>query len=242
MGERNDNDWQVGEPVAWKPVKRPERIVLEGRTVRVEPLNAAMHSASLFHAAHGPGADPHLWDYLAYGPFADEPSFREYLARNEQSDDPLFFAVVEPESGEARGIASLMRIDPVNGVGEIGHIWLGAGLQKTAAATEALFLLGDYLMHTLGYRRFEWKCDALNARSRRAAERLGFTYEGTFRQHIVYKGRNRDTAWYAILDHEWPAIRRAFIAWLDPDNFDDEGCQIRPLASYRTMAGSNAVS
>ena len=178
MSETQQTDWQVGEPIDWNPVGRPDRIVIEGRTVRVEPLNAAMHSASLFHAAQGPGADPHLWDYLPYGPFTDEPAFREHLQQQEQSSDPLFFALVEPESGEAKGVASLMRIDTANGVGEIGHIWLGAGLQQTVAATEAIFLLGDYLMRTLGYRRFEWKCDALNQRSRRAGGTLRIYVRG----------------------------------------------------------------
>jgi RimJ/RimL family protein N-acetyltransferase len=231
MGESN---WTVGDEIDWHPVSKPERIVLEGRTIRVEPLQAEMHSASLYHAAQGPGSDPHLWDYLPYGPFPDEPAFRAHLAKQEQSEDPLFFALVEPESGEAKGVASLMRIDTANGVGEIGHIWFGAGLQQTVAATEAIFLLGNYLMTTLGYRRFEWKCDALNARSRRAAERYGFTYEGTFRQHSVVKGRNRDTAWFSILDHEWPVFRESFVAWLDPSNFDENGRQFRSLDSFRS--------
>ena len=224
---------QVGEPVAWHGAERPARVVLEGRTVRVEPLSVERHGAGLWQAAQGANADPLLWAYLGYGPFENEAAFRAHLAAQEASPDPLFFAVVDHATGAARGVASLMRIDAANGVGEVGHIWFGPALQRSTAATEAIFLLADYLMTTLGYRRFEWKCDALNQRSRHAAERYGFTYEGTFRQHLIYKGRNRDTAWYSIIDGEWPAIRAAFVAWLDPSNFDEAGRQRRTLESFR---------
>ena len=224
---------QVGAPVAWTPAERPARVVLEGTTVRVEPLSVERHGGDLWDAAQGANADPHLWTYLAYGPFEEESAFRAHLTAQEASPDPIFFAVVDQATGIAMGVASLMRIDAANGVGEIGPIWFGSTLQRSTAATEAIFLLADYLMTTLGYRRFEWKCDALNRRSRRAAARYGFTYEGTFRQHLVYKGRNRDTAWYSIIDGEWPAIRAAFIAWLDPANFDESGKQRRSLESIR---------
>ncbi len=227
------DDWAVGEPVDWQPAAEPERIVLEGRSIRVEPLRVESHGESLWRASHGTDCDPKLWHYLAYGPFSDQASFREHLERQEASDDPLFFALVDPVSGEARGVAALMRIDAVNGVGEVGHIWFGSGLQRTTAATEGIFLLGDYLMTTLGYRRFEWKCDSLNRRSRRAAERYGFAYEGTFRQHMFTRGRNRDTSWYAVIDRDWPRVRAGFLAWLDPANFDADGRQIRSIEDVR---------
>jgi RimJ/RimL family protein N-acetyltransferase len=225
----------VGAAVSWEPATRPDRVTLEGQTVRVEPLSVERHGSDLWDAAQGTNADPLLWTYLGYGPFADESAFRAHLAAQEASTDPLFFAAIDQATGLALGVASLMRIDAANGVGEVGHIWFGPALQRSTAATEAIFLLAEYLMTTLGYRRFEWKCDALNRRSRRAAERYGFKYEGTFRQHLVYKGRNRDTAWYSIVDGEWPAIRAAFIAWLDPDNFDEDGRQRRTLESFREM-------
>ncbi len=230
------DDERYGVRVAWKPAEAPEMIVLTGRYVRVEPLDAAIHGANLYQAAHGPDADRSLWDYLANGPYDDEAPFLEDLARQQPSPDPLFFAIVDPESDRAHGVASLMRIDAANGVGEIGHIWFGPALQRSRAATEAIFLLANYLMTTLGYRRLEWKCNDLNRRSRRAAVRYGFTYEGTFRQHIVVKNRNRDTAWYAIVDGEWPRIRSGFEAWLDPANFDDAGMQRRTLEDCREDA------
>ncbi len=219
--------------MAWQPAEAPERIALTGRYVRAEPLDADRHGADLYRAAHGPGADTRLWDYLANGPYVDEAPLLDDLVRQQRSLDPLFFAIIDPDTNEARGVASLMRIDAANGVGEIGHIWFGPALQQTRAATEAIYLLADYLMTTLGYRRLEWKCNDRNQRSRRAAVRYGFTYEGTFRRHLVVKGRNRDTAWYAIIDGEWPAIRSGFEAWLDPANFDESGSQKRTLEECR---------
>ena len=224
---------RLGEQVSWTPIGPPQRVILNGEFVRLEPLNAAIHGAQLYRASHGPGADDSLWDYLAYGPFDDEGSFLADMAQREVSRDPLYFAVIDKKTGVANGVASLMRIDAENGVGEVGHIWFGPALQRTAGATEAIFLLADYVMTTLAYRRFEWKCNALNTRSRRAAERFGFTYEGTFRQHSLAKGRNRDTAWYSIIDAEWPAIRAGFVAWLDPANFNDEGQQVTRLEELR---------
>jgi RimJ/RimL family protein N-acetyltransferase len=184
-------------------------------------------------AAQGPGADRNLWDFLGYGPFADEAELAAWIRSNAGGDDPLFFAIVDAATGEPRGVASYLRIEPEHGVIEIGHIWFGAALQRTPAATEAIYLLARQAFDDLGYRRLEWKTDARNERSRRAAERFGFTFEGVFRQHMVIKGSNRDTAWYALLDHEWPAARRAFEAWLDPENFDREGRQRRSLAELR---------
>ncbi len=220
-------------PLRWEPVAPPSRVTLTGRFVRLEPLDPDIHAGALFAAAQGPGADPHLWDYMSSGPYADPGSFRAYLDDAASSDDPLAFTVADLVDGTPRGMARLMRIDPANGVGEVGHIWFGTGLQRTPGATEAIFLLAGYMFDSLGYRRFEWKCNAVNQRSRRAAERFGFSFEGVFRQHMVIKDRNRDTAWFAIIDRDWPLIRRALRQWLDPANFDDAGGQRRSLMEIR---------
>ena len=215
----------------WKPARRPERAPLEGETVRLEPVDPDRHALDLFAASEGA---PALWDYLAYGPFPNQRVFTEWLKERAASDDPLFYAVVDRDLGTARGMASLMRIKPEHGVIEIGHIWFAPVLQRTRQATEAIYLLARHSFDDLGYRRFEWKCDALNQPSRRAAERFGFVFEGVFRQHMVIKGRNRDTAWFSILDGEWPVVRAAFEAWLAPENFDEEGRQRRSLAEVRS--------
>lgn len=213
------------------PRSRPERRTIEGRYVRVEPVDPARDSADLFAAGAGDEQRDRLWDYLAYGPFASSEAMRAHLTAQAGSEDPLFFTIRPQASGRAEGVASLMRIEPAHGCIEIGHIWLGPELQNTAAATEALFLLIDYALTDLGYRRMEWKCDAANAASRAAAVRLGFIHEGVFSQHLIVKGRNRDTAWFSILDHEWPAIRANFEAWLDPANFDEAGRQRQSLGA-----------
>jgi RimJ/RimL family protein N-acetyltransferase len=209
---------------------RPGRDVLDGARARLEPIDRERHAVDLLAAAAG---DPRLWDFLPYGPFADAEAFGEHLDRQASSDDPLFFAVVDTASGRAAGVVSFLRIEPDHGVIEIGHIWFGAALQRTAAATEVIQLLARHAFDDLGYRRLEWKCDAANARSRRAAQRLGFSFEGVFRQHMIVKDRNRDTAWYAILDGEWPAVDAAFEAWLAPENFDAGGRQLRTLEQVR---------
>ena len=227
-----ESNGSFGETVEWKPARSPSRAVMPGSRVRLEPLDPERHGRSLF-AAQASDAEPELWSYMSTGPFADEEAFLRYLEPAAAGDDPLFFAIVDESSGIANGVASFLRIDPAHGVIEIGHIWFGARLQRTPAATEAIFLLARHAFDDLGYRRLEWKCNALNARSRRAAERFGFDYEGTFRQHMVVKGRNRDTAWYAIIDRDWPRIRAAFEAWLDPANFDSEGIQRRSLGELR---------
>jgi RimJ/RimL family protein N-acetyltransferase len=198
-----------------------------GDRVRLESLSPE-HAPPLFSAGQG---DPELWDFLPYGPFTSAEEYASWIAENASGDDPLFYAIV----GEApAGVASYLRITPEHGVIEIGHIWFGAALQRTPAASEAIYLLARHAFDGLGYRRLEWKTDSNNARSRRAAERFGFTFEGVFRQHMIVKGRNRDTAWYAMLDHEWPAAKTAFEAWLDPANFDREGRQRRALADIRS--------
>jgi RimJ/RimL family protein N-acetyltransferase len=217
----------------WKPAKPVERTTLEGVTVRLEPVEPVRHGEALFEASHGAAGDPRIWDYLPYGPFASRDAFRAWLDERAASDDPLFFTVVDRETGLPRGMASLMRIVPEHGVIEIGHIWFAPALQRTRQATEAIYLLSRHAFDDLGYRRYEWKCDSLNEPSRRAAARFGFVFEGVFRQHMVIKGRNRDSAWFSVLDTEWPVVRAAFEAWLTPTNFDAQGRQRLPLATIR---------
>jgi RimJ/RimL family protein N-acetyltransferase len=216
--------------LAWNPARRPERAPLAGETVRLEPVDPDRHAVDLFRSSKDA---PALWDYLAYGPFPNQQVFADWLKERAASDDPLFYAVVDLESGTARGMASFMRFKPDSGVIEIGHIWFAPALQRTRQATEAIYLMAHHAFDDLGYRRLEWKCDALNQPSRRAAERFGFVFEGVFRQHMVIKDRNRDTAWFSIIDGEWPVLRAGFEAWLAPDNFDGEGRQRRSLGEIR---------
>ena len=211
------------------PARPLEPVVLTGRTVRLEPLDADRHAGALFEAAQGDGADPLVWRYLAYGPFADAGEYAAWARAATAGGDPLFFAIVVDALGGPAGVASYLRIEPVHACVEIGHIWLGGRMQRTTAATEAIHLLLRHAFDDLGYRRVEWKCDAANARSRAAAERFGFTFEGVFRQHMIVKGANRDTAWFALLDEEWPAVRALFEPWLDPANHDAAGNQLQPL-------------
>jgi RimJ/RimL family protein N-acetyltransferase len=208
--------------------------MLDGRYVRLEPFEDG-HRAALFASLHRRDGDPALWDYLPYGPF-DGPAWDAWFGESAASTDPLFFAIVDRGRQLPMGQASYLRIEPAHGVIEIGHIALGAALQRTPAATEAIYLLARHAFDGLGYRRLEWKCDALNVRSRRAAERFGFTFEGVFRQHMIVKGRNRDTAWFSIVDSEWPAARTGFEEWLAPANFDESGRQRRRLADVRSAA------
>ncbi|GAB4370797.1 MAG: GNAT family protein [Kiloniellaceae bacterium] len=223
----------IGAPVAgWTPRPRPPRKPMEGRLCRVEPLDPARHSADLF-AANGADTEGRNWTYLPYGPFAALADYRAWMEKTCLGDDPLFHAIVDLASSKAVGLASYLRIDPANGVIEVGHINLSPALQRTPAATEAMFLMMARAFDELGYRRYEWKCNALNAASRNAALRLGFRFEGIFRQAGVVKGRNRDTAWFSLLDSEWPAAKAAFQAWLAPDNFDAAGRQKRGLAALR---------
>jgi RimJ/RimL family protein N-acetyltransferase len=219
----------VGPPVETNPARRPERAVLSGRFIRVVPLAAEHHLDHLF-ACMGGTEHADLWTYMFDGPFADRAAFAEALKTRQASDDPLFFAVEEASSNRAVGIASYMRIEPAHRVIEIGGIVFSSALQRKPGATEAMYLMARHVFEDLGYRRYEWKCDALNAPSRRAALRLGFTFEGIFRQHMIIKGRNRDTAWFAILDVEWPARKAAFEQWLAPDNFDANGMQKQSLS------------
>jgi RimJ/RimL family protein N-acetyltransferase len=202
---------------------RPTRVTLAGRHVSIVPVDPAAHAASLYRDSHGPGHEG-LWRYLFTGPYPDEASFREYLDQRAASEDPLFFTILDA-AGTPVGYASLMRIDPAHRVIEIGNILYTPALQRTAGATEAMYLFARYVFEELGYRRYEWKCDSRNDPSRRAALRLGFTFEGIFRQHMIVKGQNRDTAWYSMLDGEWPARKEAFERWLDPANFSADGKQ-----------------
>ena len=226
-------DQALGPRLHWQPVARPGRHTLSGHHVALEPLDAHTHADALYRASHGENADPALWHYMNYGPWEDRDSFRQWVQANSDSTDPLFYAIV-PTGEEAAGQATYMRIDEHNGVIEIGHIWFGAAMQRSRAATETIYLLAKHAFDDLGYRRFEWKCHARNQRSRHAAERFGFIYEGTFRNAIVQRDRNRDTAWYAIIDEDWPIIRAAFETWLADDNFDAQGSQIRSLSEIRS--------
>jgi RimJ/RimL family protein N-acetyltransferase len=216
--------------LSWQPARAPKREPLEGEAVTLEPLDPDRHGDDLFAAARDADA---TWRYLPYGPFASKDEFMGWLRAHAATPDPLAFAVIDRTSGAARGIATFMSIVPDHGVIEIGHIWLSPSLQRTRQATEAIYVMSRHAFDVLGNRRLEWKCDAANAASRRAAERFGFEYEGVFRQHRVVKGRNRDTAWYSITDVEWPARRAAFEAWLAPSNFDAAGRQRHSLTEIR---------
>jgi len=220
----------VGPSVAFLPVAAPQKRPLDGATVRLEPVDPARHAEDLFTSSLG---SPAVWTYLGYGPFADLASFRAWLAERAKETDPLFHAVVDRATGKAAGMASFMRITPAMGVIEIGHIWFAPAIQKTRQATEAIFLMMRHVFDELGYRRLEWKCDALNAASRRAAARFGFAFEGIFRQHMIYKGRNRDTAWFGMTDGDWPRVKAAFERFLAPENFDAAGKQRQKLEIAR---------
>jgi RimJ/RimL family protein N-acetyltransferase len=214
----------VGDPLPdWVPPAVPSREPMIGQYCRLVAVDPAQHAAPLFaaHAADPLGRD---WTYMAYGPFATLTAYRHWMETTCLGDDPLFFAIVDLSDGQVAGLASYLRIVPASGSIEVGHIHFAPRLQRTPAATEAMFLMMERVF-TLGYRRYEWKCDALNTRSRMTAQRLGFSFEGVFRQATVYKGRNRDTAWYAAIDREWPALRSAYRQWLDPSNFDAAGRQ-----------------
>jgi RimJ/RimL family protein N-acetyltransferase len=237
---RMDSERQVGPSVDWRPARRPERTVLEGRHVRLRPVRPSADAESLYGESHPPAGDPHLWTYMPTGPYRDPAALLDALATAERSEDPLHFTLARLPDEHPAGVASYMRITPEHGVIEIGGIWFGASLRQSTAAAEAIYLLAAHAFDELGYRRLEWKCDALNQASRRAAGRFGFRYEGTFLRHMVVKGRNRDTAWYAITDEEWPAVRGGFRAWLDPGNFDPGGRQRRRLGDLISEARSRA--
>ncbi|MBD3670543.1 MAG: GNAT family N-acetyltransferase [Gammaproteobacteria bacterium] len=224
---------ELGQPIGqrlenWQAPPYPEPGILQGRHCRLEPLDPERHGCELY-AANQADTTGASWTYLPYGPFESEVSYRDWLETVCDRKDPLFYTIVDSVSEQASGLASYLRITPDYGFIEVGHIHYSPGLKRTTAATEAMYLMMRQAFE-LGYRRYEWKCDALNAPSRRAAERLGFQFEGIFRQHLVNKGRNRDTAWYAIIDSDWPGIKQALEQWLSDSNFDKHGNQRTALS------------
>jgi len=230
MTHTNHLNQPIGFPLAdWTACSRPPHTPMDGRFCRVEPIDPARHAADLY-TANLLDTTRANWTYLGYGPFESLDDYREWMAKTCLSDDPMFHAVIDRANGRAVGVASFMRIDERAGVIEVGHINFAPPLQRTPASTESMYLMMRRVFDELGYRRYEWKCDALNAPSRAAAQRLGFQFEGIFRQATVYKNRNRDTAWFSILDKEWPALKARFERWLSPENFDEAGKQRKSLA------------
>jgi RimJ/RimL family protein N-acetyltransferase len=226
------DDRRLGKEVTgWTPPPRPGQDALEGRSVRLEPLAADAHAADLFRAFHGHDA---LWDYMPYGPFVSAGAYHRWAKEREAGADPRFLVLRDTATGRAGGIASYLRITPEAGSIEVGHICIAPEMQRGLAATEAMWLMMDWAF-SAGYRRYEWKCNALNLASRRAAQRLGFSFEGVFRNHMVVKGRNRDTAWFAITCEDWPALSEAFRAWLSPANFDAKGRQRERLSDLTRL-------
>lgn len=225
----------VGEAVEWTAGAPLVPVTLTGRTCRVEPL-AEEHLAGLY-AALCVDSSPQTWTYMPAGPFTDRQAFASYVEHLHALPATVPLAIVLAD-GTPAGIATYLRIDEVNGTAEVGYITYGSVLQRTTAATEAMYLMANHVLGGLGYRRYEWKCDALNDGSRRAALRLGFTFEGVFRNALVYKGRNRDTAWFSITDQEWPPLRAAYERWLDPANFDEDGHQRQPLGVAGAAVGA----
>lgn len=229
---RNEFRQPISFPIDnWQPRRHPPKVVLNGNFCTVEPIDVAKHSRSLFEANLN-AEDGRNWTYLPYGPFTRFADYEQWLQETCLGNDPQFYAIVNNQSGRALGVASYLRIHPEVGVIEVGHINFAPELQQTPSATEAMYLMMKNVFETLGYRRYEWKTDNLNEPSKKAAVRLGFKPEGIFRQALVYKGRNRDTAWFSIVDKEWPVQKRAFEAWLDDSNFDGNGRQKRRLQDF----------
>lgn len=234
---RNHLGQPIGDASAdWVSPPLPEREPMLGRFCRLEPLDVDRHAADL-HAANALDAEQRMWTYLPYGPFGSFEHYAAWLRAASESSDPLYFAIVSSQHARPVGVASFLRIAPASGSIEVGHLAYSPLLQQTSAATEAMFLMMRWAFE-LGYRRYEWKCDSLNAASRAAALRLGFTFEGVFRQATVYKGRNRDTAWYSIIDCEWPALQAAYLRWLAPENFDAQARQRVRLSEFMASARS----
>jgi len=231
-------DPPVGPSVDTHHARRPERITLEGRWITLAPLDAERHAEALYEGSNGDRERERVWAYLSNGPFATLADFAADIELKARSVDPHFFAVVDNASARAVGYQALMRIDPSNRAVEVGNVMYTPALQRTRGATEAQYLFARYVFDVLGNRRYEWKCNALNAPSKRAAERFGFTFEGVFRQHMIVKGRNRDTAWFSMLDSEWPERKAAFERWLSPDNFDAHGRQRERLSNIMPKAES----
>jgi RimJ/RimL family protein N-acetyltransferase len=226
------DDKRLGTEVkGWHVPPRPDHAAMEGRFVRLEPLEADRHAFELQAAFNGHDA---LWDFMPYGPFASGSAYHRWAREREAGEDPRFFVLRDRGTEKSGGIASYLRITPEAGSIEVGHICISPALQRGAAATEAMFLMMDWAFRA-GYRRYEWKCNALNLASRRAAQRLGFSFEGVFRNHLIVKGRNRDTAWFSVIDSEWPALSEAFRFWLDPANFDARGRQRERLSDLTRL-------
>lgn len=226
---------EVGPPITgWTARPAPPRTPMEGRYCRIEPLTEARHAEALYAAFHGAQAN---WIYLPQDPPANFTAHRAWMEKAEAGSDPLFHALIDRSTGKPGGIAAFERITPAYGVIELGNVNYAPRFKRTRAATEAVFLFARRAFDELGYRRLEWKCDSLNAASRCAALRFGFSFEGIFRQAVVYKGRSRDTAWFAIIDRDWPRVRAGFERWLDPANFDATGRQRTPLARCRNAGG-----
>lgn len=227
----NHTGQPIGQPLPhWHPCPFPERTLLDGQYCRLEPLDTLHHGADLCQALLPPASPVSFWTYLTVGPFEHNQPLLTFLQQASDSRDPLHFCVVDKQSGKALGSLALMRIQPAQGTIEIGQVMYSVPMQRSVLATEAHYLLMENIF-SLGYRRCEWKCDSLNAPSRRAALRLGFSFEGIFRQAMVYKGRSRDTAWFSMIDHEWPHRKKAFQQWLSAANFDAQGQQRQPLSS-----------
>jgi RimJ/RimL family protein N-acetyltransferase len=229
----------VGELLDWRPARTPERREHRGRQVTVRPLDPATDTDALYELSHAPTGDPSIWTYLYEQPFADVDAYRRHLEARASSADPLCFVIADAHDRRPLGQITYMSIEPEHGSIELGSIWFSPELRRTAAGTEAIFLLAGHAFDDLGYRRLEWKCNALNAPSRNAALRYGFVYEGTFRQHRVVKGRNRDTVWFAITDRRWPAVKAAFESWLAPENFGPDGTQVRSLRDLTAAIAAN---
>lgn len=227
-----NNDRPIGYPTPdWAPCSPPPATAMQGSYCTLEPLNPAAHAKDLFQAFAQDSSEKN-WTYLPYGPFSSEFQFRDWIDEVSAHSDPMFHTIVDNQTHSAVGVASYLRIDAPVGVIETGHIHYSPLMQKTPIATEAMYMMMRRVFDELGYRRYEWKCDSLNAPSRSAALRLGFKYEGTFRQATIYKGRNRDTAWFSVIDKEWPTLKTAFERWLEPGNFD-AGQQKISLARLR---------
>jgi len=227
----------LGQPIGfpmqdWTGCEFPSRSEMVGQYCRLERIDIQLHADDLFHA-YGKDQDQSNWTYLPYGPFENKADFVTWLEATSLGDDPLFYTVIDLKTNKAIGVATYLRINPKDGVIEVGHIHFSPLMQQTPISTEAMYLMMRRVFNELGYRRYEWKCDSLNGPSRAAALRLGFQFEGIFRQLTMYKGRNRDTAWFSILDKEWPKLEAAFKNWLDPQNFDENGQQRKSLSSLR---------
>ncbi|TLM82490.1 GNAT family N-acetyltransferase [Pseudarthrobacter sp. NamE5] len=234
----NEYTQPIGRPLPdWTARPAPSRVTLTGRFCSLEPLDVDRHTDDLY-TAYSHASDGRDWTYMPVGPFGSRDEYHRFVMTVTQADDPLHYAVIDLSSGKAVGTLSLMRHDRSNGAVEVGYVAFSPLLKQTPVSTEAQFLLMSYAFDELGYRRYEWKCDSLNAPSGRAAQRLGFTFEGIFRQAAVYKGRSRDTAWYSIIDSEWPQVGKALQEWLSPDNFDKDGRQKRSLSDLRA-SGAN---